>query len=124
MQTGWAIDELELSTFRRLVTVAGDLDLDSGAQLGQMLRGAADDGALQLIVDVSQVAFADSSGLGVLLAALRRARAHDGDLVLVGPGPGLEATMRATATEQLFACYATVQLAARALDEQLAGRPA
>jgi anti-anti-sigma factor len=60
--------------------VAGELDLDTAAQLGARVRGHADGGAL--VVDLREVSFMDSRGLLALLDAQQLLRAHGGDLVL------------------------------------------
>ena len=56
-------------------------------------------------VDVSQVEFLDSSGLGVLVAAHRRATALAGDLVLCGQSSRVKRLLELTGLEQVFTQY-------------------
>ncbi|GHF50811.1 MULTISPECIES: STAS domain-containing protein [Streptomyces] len=50
-----------------VLTVSGDLDIDSVAPLGLALTSAADDGSGPVVVDLSGVGFADSTTVNVLL---------------------------------------------------------
>lgn len=50
-----------------VLTVSGDLDIDSVAPLGLALTAAADDGSGPVVVDLSGVGFADSTTVNVLL---------------------------------------------------------
>jgi anti-anti-sigma factor len=50
-----------------ILTVSGDLDMDSVAPLGLALTAAADDGSGPVVVDLSGVGFADSTTVNVLL---------------------------------------------------------
>jgi anti-sigma B factor antagonist len=63
----------------------GDVDALTAPQLGRRLLGLLEDGKTKVIVDLSRVTFMDSTGIGVLLHALRRLSVTDGRLVLVCP---------------------------------------
>ena len=52
-----------------VVAVAGELDLDGGDALESTVAGLVADGVDQVWVEVTEVSFLDSSGLGGLLAA-------------------------------------------------------
>ena len=54
-------------------------------RLGSRLFGLADEGKRAVVVDLSDVTFMDSTGLGVLLNALRHFTVRHGRLVLVCP---------------------------------------
>jgi len=53
-------------------------------QLRQEIVGQITQGNLHLIVDLNNVEFIDSTGLGVLIGGLKRARGHGGDLRVTG----------------------------------------
>ena len=68
-----------------VVEVAGELDLHSAPQLRAELMRALDvSPAAHLVLDLSGVNFLDSTGVGVLVGALKRAREAGGDLYLCG----------------------------------------
>ncbi len=71
-----------------VLALAGEIDLATIPTVRQRLHTAiaARPGRV-LTVDLTEVAFVDSAGIGVLLGARRRARAAGGDLVLAGLTP-------------------------------------
>lgn len=69
-----------------IAEVAGYIDLSTVAGLRERLFELADSGQ-PLIVDLNQVTFIDSAGLGVLVGAFRRADAHGGSLHAVCSQP-------------------------------------
>ena len=79
----------ELTDEAFIVTVSGEADARAAPTLQRELDGLADDGARELIVDLLQVPFLDSTVLGVLLRSARRMRADGGDVVLVSDDPRL-----------------------------------
>ena len=79
----------ELSGDAFIVTVSGEADALAAPTLQRELDGLVDDGARELIVDLLQVPFLDSTILGVLLRSARRMRADGGDVVLVSDDPRL-----------------------------------
>jgi anti-sigma B factor antagonist len=68
-----------------VVEPRGEIDLHTAPRLGRRLLWLVDEGKTRLVVDLSLVTFIDSTGIGVLLNALRRVAGRDGGLVLVCP---------------------------------------
>jgi anti-sigma B factor antagonist len=68
-----------------IAEVTGDIDISTVSGLRERLLELADSGQ-PLIVDLNGVSFIDSTGLGVLVAAARRADAHGGSLHAVCSG--------------------------------------
>jgi len=71
------------------VRVIGDADLASAPRLRAELVELHDRGHRFLELDLSLVDFLDSTSLGVLLGAVRRARQAGGDLTLIAAGPAV-----------------------------------
>jgi anti-sigma B factor antagonist len=65
------------------VKVRGELDAHTVGEVERVLTPVAEDGPTQLVLDVSDVGFVDSSGLRVLLGLRRRLVARGGQLRLV-----------------------------------------
>lgn len=68
-----------------ILTPHGEVDMVTAPQLGRRLLGLVDAGKTLMIVDLSKVTFMDSTGLGVLLDALRHLTSRHGRLALVCP---------------------------------------
>lgn len=66
-----------------VLDVVGEVDLYTAPALRDRVASLIDGGVRKLVVDLEQVGFLDSSGLGVLIGALRRLKEHDGELALV-----------------------------------------
>ena len=66
-----------------LVSISGELDLYVDEELQDALRAASLLGFETVMVDLSGVAFMDSTACGTLLAEAKRLRSGGGELVLV-----------------------------------------
>lgn len=90
----------------RILEVSGDVDMSSTARL----EAAVDDSlglapGAALILDLSGVAFLDSSGLRTLLAAHRQAAAS-GSRLLIVPSPSITRVFElAGITNRIFSVY-------------------
>ncbi|MFI6347933.1 STAS domain-containing protein [Streptomyces sp. NPDC050560] len=78
-QGGWAV-----------LCVSGELDLLTSPTLRQCVHEAVADGRHRLVLDLSDMMFCDSSGVGVLIATRRLMRSCDGSLRVVLPAHGAE----------------------------------
>ena len=85
-----------------VVSVHGDLDLHSADELGDRLVGVVDRGVSMLVVDLSDVEFVDSQGLGALLRGTRRFGAGQERFRLVVPTPEVRRVFEITALDQVF----------------------
>ena len=73
--------------------------------------GVIEGGADRVVVDLADVSFMDSSGLGVLIGALRRLRELGGHLALVcGEGP-VRRVLAITGLDRLFPVHGSVERA-------------
>ena len=68
-----------------LMKVAGYLDAANFDRLEKALEDALDEGRSRVILDLAGLNYINSAGVGVILAAISRARSAAGDIVLVNP---------------------------------------
>jgi anti-sigma B factor antagonist len=68
---------------RHVITVSGEVDLASSPQLDDAIISTLDSGAKAVAIDLTDVTFMDSSGLGVIVRGLKRCREAEIDLDLV-----------------------------------------
>ncbi|MFE2427369.1 STAS domain-containing protein [Streptomyces sp. NPDC059373] len=76
-QDGWAI-----------VSVSGEMDLVTSPAVRQQVHDAVAEGRRDIVLDLADVQFCDSSGVGVLIAARRLMRSCAGRLRLILPPDG------------------------------------
>ena len=72
-----------------LVTLAGYLDAGTFDLAEKALEKALSEGHCRMIVNMSELTYLGSAGAGVLLAAINRARALGGEVVLLKPTPAV-----------------------------------
>ncbi|MFJ4435148.1 STAS domain-containing protein [Streptomyces sp. NPDC088923] len=100
---GWAV-----------LRVAGEMDLVSSPSVRQRVHEAVARGRHSVVLDLSEVHFCDSSGVGVLIAARRLMRSCHGRLRIVLPARGAEEgshvnrVLAALGVRRLFEVYPDV----------------
>jgi len=94
-----------------VVRVSGELDMETGPQLQDFLRDAVDGGARQVVLDLAEVPFMDSSGLGLLVVTMKLLRDHGGRLCLAAVQAPVHNVLVISAVDQVVAVYATVDAA-------------
>jgi anti-sigma B factor antagonist len=67
------------------VSISGELDVYTAPELRTRLHELVDGGVGLLTLDLAGLSFIDSSGLGVIVGALKRLRERDGTLQLRAP---------------------------------------
>ena len=97
---------------RTVVTVHGEVDLATSPQLRDSLAAIVDEGP-SIVVDLDDVGFIDSTGIGVLVGAVKRARSSGGDLTLVCTQRRILKVLQITGLTQVFSVYETVDEALR-----------
>jgi anti-sigma B factor antagonist len=111
---------MELSLATRTVAehtvleVGGEVDVYTAPRLRERLIELIDRGARDVVVDLGRVEFLDSTGLGVLVGALKRLRAAGGSFSLVCAKEPLLKIFRITALDQVFPLFETVGAATAA----------
>jgi len=65
-----------------VVAVDDRLEADTVEEFRTSMHDLAEQGQVKVVLDFSNIAFVDSSGLGGLVSAVRKFRQHDGDIKL------------------------------------------
>jgi anti-sigma B factor antagonist len=92
-----------------LFKLRGSLDLATAPTVRAALSEAAEKGNHELIVDLTQLEFLDSTGLGVLIGAHRRAAEHGGSLrLIVNEGP-ISRLLNITGLIAVFSVYHSIE---------------
>ncbi|MCS0635899.1 STAS domain-containing protein [Streptomyces sp. LP05-1] len=100
-----------------VLSIKGELDLVSSPVVRRRVHDAVADGRHDVVLDLSQVLFCDSSGVGVLIAARRLLHSCRGRLRLILPARGavegshVNRVMSALGVRRLFTVYADVAAA-------------
>jgi anti-sigma B factor antagonist len=99
-----------------VIEVGGEIDVYTAPKLRERLVSLVESGSYELIVDMENVEFLDSTGLGVLVGGLKRVRAHEGWIDLVCTQSRILRIFRITGLNRVFSIYDTVAEAVAAHD--------
>lgn len=77
------IADVERSADRLVVAVDGELDVHTAGQLRGRLERAIAEGVGAIVLDATEVAFMDSTGLGAIVGPASLLQERDGRLVVV-----------------------------------------
>ncbi len=97
-----------------VVAVRGEVDFGTAPRLRELLVSTAMEGNHQVVVDLRAVEFLDSTGLGVLVGALKRYRSLEGDLHLVISTSRIRSVFELTGLTTAFQIHDTVGSAVEA----------
>ena len=118
MQGAGGLVDLKLGHYNKdgieVIDVAGTIDIYTAPRLRELLIDLVSTNNCQLIVNMDQVEFLDSTGLGVLVGGLKRVRAHDGSLDLACTRERILKIFRITGLAKVFGIHETVDQAVAA----------
>ena len=108
--SGVVIIELEIETRSEagwtVLAAGGELDLYTAPSLRDEVLATVDGGVDRIAIDLNGVGFIDSTGLGILVACLKRVRERDGQMVLIAPESSpLRRLLSLTGLEQVLPTY-------------------
>jgi anti-sigma B factor antagonist len=96
---------------RLAVHVVGELDVSTIGSLREVLIGVIAADFTDLVVVLTGVSFVDSTGLGVLVSAHKKALSRGGRVELVVSHESVMKVLRITALNQVFALHPTLDAA-------------
>jgi anti-sigma B factor antagonist len=115
MPAEFTLSEERLDAARHVIAVRGEIDLFTAPELKQKLGEAIEGGRNQIVVDLTETTFLDSTALGVLIGAVKRLRSDSGRLVLVNVDVNIAKTFEITGLDQIFTILPTRDEAIAAL---------
>lgn len=87
----------------------GEIDFATGPRLKESITETLVAGQVHLVVDLREVEFIESTGLGALIGGRRRAEALNGSLRLVCDDHRLLEVFRITGLDKVFAIHPSVE---------------
>lgn len=88
--------------------VTGEIDVFTAPEFKNAINRAIESGTTDLVIDLTQVSYMDSSGFGTLLGATKRVRPKGGSISLVGCSEAIERMMKITRLDTVFNLFATI----------------
>jgi anti-sigma B factor antagonist len=97
-----------------VVTTPDEIDISNAALLREALLAAAATSPPVIVVDMAGTEYCDSTGLHVLVRALKQVDAYGGQLRLVVGGAGLQRILTVTGIGRLFEVFDSLDQALEA----------
>jgi len=85
-----------------VIKLTGRLTAANTKNLRAGLKVASKKAPANLVLDIAELTFVDSTGLGVLAGWLQKVRAEKGDIVLLSPRPEIKVLLELTRLDQVF----------------------
>jgi anti-sigma B factor antagonist len=99
---------MSLPTSPNVFAPEGALDLHVAPETRAALRAMIDRKPKRLVVDLSRVAYVDSSGLAVLIGAMQSLEHEGGIFMLAGPREAVRLILESARLDQYFLVFPTV----------------
>ena len=94
-----------------IVAARGELDMATAPRLRDLTIARLTAGDQAIVLDLSEVEFLDSTGLGTLVAILKRTRSLEARMALVITQPRVMKVFELTALTSAFAIYDSIDAA-------------
>ncbi len=112
------IDNKSVSPEVSIVSFNGALNARSAEEAKQTFRNLVEQGVNQVIVDLHQVPFIDSSGLAALVSGLKTLGGEAANLKLAAPQSQARLLFELTMFDRVFEIHDSVETALAALQQQ------
>lgn len=99
---GFALHTVEDGGERCVIQLTGELDAASQPELRARVRDLVGNGCRDIVLDMSQVGFMDSAGLGALIAGQKIMDGIGGVLTVASPSASVARVFELTATTERF----------------------
>lgn len=99
----------EAKTF--VIALSGEIDLDSSPEVRKTIIAATQTKKPQILIDLTQVTYMDSSGIATLVEGLQYSNQNKGTFVVAGLGPGVREVFELSRLDKIFTIYTDVSKA-------------
>ena len=103
----------------KIIEPAGIFDVTQADEFYQQIDEALDQGSDKILIDLSEITFVDSSGLGVLVVALKKVKASQKEMYICSVNEQVRMLFELTSMDRVFEV-----LPDRATFEQQVANPA
>jgi anti-sigma B factor antagonist len=104
----FAISSRRLANGTFVIAASGEVDLYTAPELERALAGPVAEGTAQIVVDLSEATFVDSTALHVFLRAARRLDREARELIVVVPNANVRKVFDITGLDRFFAVVSSL----------------
>ena len=100
-----------------IVELEGEIDFSNSIEIKRNIRGEFLGKQKNLILDISNVEFMDSSGVGVFISLLKTVNLKERKMAIVNPNEEVEFVLRMTKVEDIIRIYKSMFEAKQFMEE-------
>ncbi|HEY3999355.1 MAG TPA: STAS domain-containing protein [Candidatus Xenobia bacterium] len=106
------VNTRQLTDSIHLVDVQGEIDVYTSPRVKESIHELIESGKYNFVINLEGVRYIDSTGLGVLIGALKKVREHNGRIVLVCTNQQIKKIFNITGLIKIFEIYGSEEEAA------------
>ena len=84
------------------MVLTGEVDISNAAQLRGELNKMLEEKAAPATIDIKDLSYIDSTGLGVIIGAYERMKEHGYAMKMVNPAKNVEKLLKITSLDRIF----------------------
>ncbi|MDQ7822733.1 MAG: STAS domain-containing protein [Candidatus Eremiobacteraeota bacterium] len=88
-----------------VIEVQGEIDVYTSPRVKETINELIEKENYVLIINLEEVRYIDSTGLGVLIGALKKVREHNGSISLICTNPQIKKIFNITGLVKIFGIY-------------------
>lgn len=89
----------------KIIVVSGEVDLYNVSELKKQLFSVTDGSCSSVVIDMSNVNYMDSSGIGALVAGQKKMKAHSGKFALMSVHDDVLNILKLATLDKFFKIY-------------------
>jgi anti-sigma B factor antagonist len=105
--TEFTIRTEDIGEQAKLIALTGEIDLYNAPEFKKRLSDIIDKGTKEVVIDLSEATFIDSTTLGVLVGAVKKLRTQGGRLSLICSNHHITSVFNITGLDRVFPIFAT-----------------
>jgi anti-sigma B factor antagonist len=98
-----------------VIEVQGEIDVYTSPRVKESINDLIEKGNYNLVINLEGVRYIDSTGLGVLIGALKKVREHNGRIILICNNPQIKKIFNITGLVKIFEIFKTEEEALKNL---------
>ncbi len=103
------INHSQINEVTHVITLTGEVDAYTAPKLKQELIPVTEKPETEIVIDLSNIEYMDSTGLGVIIAGLKSAQKNNNQLKVTGLTPRVERLFKITGLLELLESDQTVK---------------
>lgn len=85
-----------------LVELEGEIDVYTSGQLKEFFKSIIEEKKANIKIDANKLEYIDSTGLGILIGALKRLKQEDKDIIISNIRPNIGKLLNITGLDKIF----------------------